>query len=305
MLDPESLVGTEIAVPASIANLGPGFDTLGLALQLYLRVRIAAVSSDPRAASTGDLTFDFGEQPVAGDNLIARAFQTLALEEGRRVPALRVEVRSDIPVQRGLGSSAAATVAGLLLYERVFGPLPLERRLEVACRLEGHPDNAGAALLGGLVATCALDGGRVVAVPAPWPPDLHVVVATPTISLSTSAARQVLPGTLSRTDAVFNLQRVALLLQSLHVGDFRHLRAAFQDRCHQPYREPLVPGLAQLLRLEHPDLLGACLSGAGPSVVAFAVNHPCAIEALVADIYAGLGIPCEVRVLPVHQKGML
>ncbi len=289
--------GTEIRVPASIANLGPGFDTLSVAVGLYLRVRIRHVSTGQHDG----LTFEFVDQRLDGTNLIETAFREVAGLDRVRFPSLDVEVRSEIPMRSGLGSSAAATVAGLRLYEAVAGPQPIARLLDTACRVEGHPDNASAALLGGLTSCCQQDTGSVLALTTPWPEALRLVVLTPEAGVDTPAARRVLPSTVTRAEAVFNLQRVALLLQSIHTGDHGYLREALRDRWHQPYRQELVPGLEQALALDHPDLLGICLSGSGPSIVAFAERRLGEIEKLLSDLFSGLGIAHRVRTLAVHQ----
>ena len=283
----------DLEVPASIGNVGPGFDTLSIAVQLYLRLRA-------RLSTRGSLAFDFGDRPVDGENFIERAFRTLAARDGAPIPSLEVEVQSDIPMRAGLGSSAAATVAGLRLYERVTGPRPIEELLAVATELEGHPDNAAAALLGGLVGSCAREDGRVTALASRWPAAIRFVIVTPEAKLSTADARKVLPARLDMPDAVFNLQRVALMLQALETGRHDLLREALRDRWHQPYRQPLVPGLDVALALDHPALLGLCLSGSGPSVVALAEQvEP--IERLLASVYEAGGIPCTIRTLAVHQ----
>ncbi len=288
-------VGIEVRVPGSIANLGPGFDTLAVAVRLYLTVRIRGQSGRP-----GDLTFDFVDHELCGDNVIERALRLAADREGQDLPALELEVRSEIPMRAGLGSSAAATVAGLRLYEAVVGPRPPEHLLAIACAVEGHPDNVAAALLGGLTSSCQLEGGEVLAHTTTWPATLRLVVVTPDTAVETAAARRVLPDTITRRDAVFNLQRIALLLQSLQTGDLRHLREALRDRWHQPYRQPLVPGLESALALDHPDLLGVCLSGSGPSIVALAERNLSEIAALLSAVYADLGIDHRVRMLEVH-----
>ena len=177
----------------------------------------------------------------------------------------------------GLGSSAAATVAGLRLFEAIASPLvghhvaPIceQELLTTACELEGHPDNIAAALLGGLTVSCEVPGALRV-LRAAWPESLAIVVATPEQHLATKASRAVLPEMISRADAIFNVQRVAFLLEALRTSDFALLREALEDRLHQPYRAAIVPGLKEALELRHPSLLGACLSGAGPSVVALA-----------------------------------
>ena len=285
----------QIKVPGSIANLGPGFDTLAVAVQLYLQLSVTLVPG------RNSLRFDFLNAELDGENYIERAFRFLAQQRGGSFPSLLVQVESEIPAKAGLGSSAAATVAGLRLYEAIAGPQPPEGLLNAASALENHPDNVAAALLGGLAISCQLPDRSVFAVRLPWPEALAFIVLTPHLPLPTSASRKVLPKRVSRDDAVFNLQRVALLLQAVHSGDFSLLREALRDRLHQPFRQRLVPALERSLSLEHPDLLGVCLSGAGPSIVALAQRSFPAIEALLEQAFRPAGLPCTIRRLRAHQ----
>jgi len=289
----------DITVPASVANLGPGLDVLAVALELYLHVRAYSLPGQGK----NEIRFDFVGFELDGENFIERAFRFMAVRRGVDFPSLRVEVRSEIPSRSGLGSSAAATVAGLRLYDAIFGPFPVQELLNLACELEGHPDNAAAALLGGLTTSCALEDGSVIALSMPWPEAVRFIVLTPNLGLDTSASRRALPKQLRREDAVFNLQRVALLVQALHSREHSLLREALRDRCHQPFRLVLVPGLEEALELQHPDLLGVCLAGAGPSILALAEKNVAAVQELLANAYRPLGIPFQVRTLRAYQDG--
>ena len=306
---PHPLIGREIVVPASTSNLGPGFDAVGLALQLYLRLRVVA-ADDARAAPVAWRFLDSPAYPggtLRGENYLARGVRALAGGDGATRPALTVEASSDIPVRAGLGSSAAAIVAGLRLYEAVAGHCPTDDLLAAAAALEGHPDNTSSALLGGFVVSCLTAGGRVVALGAPWPEELAVVVATPALELETRRAREALPAAVPFGDAIANVQRAALLVQALHEVDRVRQRAALgealRDRLHQPYREPLVPGLREALALRLPSLVGIFLSGAGPSVAAIAdgADGAAAVADALERLYAGLGVPVSVRPLRAHQ----
>jgi len=292
------LDGTEIRIPASVANLGPGFDTLAVAIKLYLCVKIRRVSPNQQ----GELNFEFIDQDFKKTNLIETAFQKMVSLDQIRFPSLDIEVRSGIPICAGLGSSAAAIIAGLRLYETVTDPQPIERLLRIASEIEGHPDNVSAALLGGLTNSCRTEEGSVLAIATPWPQSLRLVVLTPSITVETINARRVLPTVIPRADVVFNLQRVALLLQSLQRQDYKHLEEALCDRLHQPHRLSCVPGLKEALALKHPDLLGVCLSGSGPSVVAFAEKNFKDIETLISSPFTKLDVAHEVRTLSVHQS---
>jgi homoserine kinase len=289
-----SLEGYEIAVPASIGNLGPGFDTLGLAVSLYLRVRITRVIRDGK----GGVSCRFADSQPTGPNLVQRAFRTWRADG--RCPSIEIDIRSSIPQRAGLGSSAAATVAGLLLRDRLDGPRGIDALAAAACSIEGHPDNAAAALFGGLTSSCAIGDGAVHVVRWKWPPAWRILVATPDLQLSTSASRGVLPRRVLLEDAVFNLQRLALLLGAVQQKDASLLAEAFDDRFHQAYRERLVPVLGHALKLKHPDLIGVCLSGAGPSVVAFAGRDTAGVERALRRLYRDAAVPCTIRNLGVH-----
>lgn len=290
-----SASGIDIKVPASIANLGPGFDTLAVAVQLYLRLHATPL------AGCDELWFEFDGCRVDGENYVERAFRFLAQQRGEPFPSLRVVMKTDIPMKSGLGSSAAATVAGLRLYEAVAGALPEQGLLNAACALEGHPDNVAAALLGGLTISCQMPDRSAFAASLRWPETLGILVLTPHFPLSTVDSREALHATISREDAVFNLQRSSLLLYALQSSNFALLREAFHDRLHQPQRQKLIPGLAEALALEHPDLLGVCLSGAGPSVAAFGERGFGEIERLLGEVFERTGVGFEIRRLRAHQ----
>ena len=242
-----------------------------------------------------------GGPPLVGENRIERAFRLAAQRFGGTTPGLVVEVRTDIPMRAGLGSSAAATVAGLRLHETFTAPRQTSELLGAGDRIEGHPDNASAALLGGLALSCQFGDGRVEARAWRWPDALRLVVGTPEAQLETAAAREILPQTVALRDAVFNLQRALLLVRALETGQFGDLREALGDWWHQPTRQAFVPGLPEALALDHPSVLGVCLSGSGPTIAILAADgHPEA-AALLADIYKRLGVTYTIRTLSAHQ----
>lgn len=294
-----SSVPREIVVPGSVSNLGPGFDALSVAVQVYLRLTVVEVTPDAPGAFVCRLV---GGPPLVGENRIERAFQLARQRFGGSVPGVTIEVHSDIPMRAGLGSSAAATIAGLRLYEAFTGPRPASDWLGVACAIEGHPDNAAAALLGGLTLSCQFEDGRVEARTWAWPSDLRLIVLTPAAEVETAAARKVLPQTISLRDAIFNLQRSLLLVRALDAGRYDDLREALKDRWHQPTRQTFVPGLPEALALDHPAVLGVCLSGSGPSVAVLARAHDQdAAAGAIGAVYTRLGLPYTIRMLSAHQ----
>ena len=289
--------GRTLVVPGSISNLGPGFDALSVAVQLYLRVTILEVRPD--APDTIETRF-VGPSPGA-ENRIERAFRHARARAGIPTSGIVIEVESDIPTRAGLGSSGAATISGLRLYQLLSSRQAAADLLALAADVEGHPDNAAAALLGGLAVSCQLDDGRITARTWRWPAEIGFVVATPGAELETAHARRVLPSSVPLADAVFNLQRALLLVHALQCGHHGDLREALRDRWHQPARMPLVPGLEQALELSHPSLLGVCLSGAGPSIVAFVTGDSSEVVALLDGVYRRIGIPSTIRTLAAHQ----
>lgn len=290
-----------IVVSASTSNLGPGFDTLGLALRLYLTVDVEAITQDER----GEVRCVFNGEMPPGENLIARGFMAVCRAVGATdVASLDVTVTCDIPPGAGLGSSAAALVAGGRLAAMVVEDVEDQHLLDALSAEEGHPDNVAASVLGGLVAGCVDAHGHVVAIATPWPEGISIVMATPAHALATRAARAVLPHHLSREDAVYNLQRTALLLQAVATRRTDVLREAFRDRIHQPHRMSLVPGLPQALALQQPGLLGVFLSGAGPSIAACVEGPTRPVTDALRRIYETLETPVTIRVLDVHQPAV-
>ena len=202
----------------------------------------------------------------------------------------------------GLGSSAAATVAGLRLFEKVARPLSDRELLAAATALEGHADNAAPALFGGLTSVIADEAHAPEALHWTWPDELRLVVATPSVGLATAKARAALPDHLHRRDAIFNMQRVLSLVHALQTRDYERLREGVRDRWHQPARSTLVPLLAEVLALEDPDVLGAFLSGAGPSIAVIARHElRAAGTAAVHDVRRAPATQAVVRTLAVHH----
>ncbi|MDD2201605.1 MAG: homoserine kinase [Firmicutes bacterium] len=260
-----------VHAPASSANIGPGYDSLAMALELRddITFELAAKAESEAVTLTEDGSPFKEDLPTGRTNLTIRAFEAAFLEAGERPPSVRVTTVSRIPIARGLGSSAAAIVAGVAAGN-VFcgGHLDLQGRLNLAARIEGHPDNTAACTLGG-VTVSSLVGSRVMWAQVPLPKELRALVVVPDFGVSTGVARNVLPGSVLHADATFNVSRVALLVASLCTGAYENLRYATEDKLHQPYRSPLVPGMLDAIRSAcDAGALGAYVSGAGPSILA-------------------------------------
>jgi homoserine kinase len=295
-------VQVRVRVPASTSNLGPGFDCLGLALDLHLVVEAETTDGGLEIATTGASP----ERTRAGDNLVYACLSRGLRRAGRSEPGLRIAITSEIPVARGLGSSAAAILGGLLaghLLAHDDAPDP-DAVLRDAVEIEGHPDNVAPALLGGLVAT-ARDTDRVHAVRLPFPAELGVVLVVPDVEVPTDRARAILPASVSLADAVFGLSRLALLLGGLASGDLQVLGEGMRDRLHQERRLALVPGLAPALAAlgSEPGCVGACLSGSGPTLLAFVREAGAEAGRAAVEVLRQHGVAAHVRRVRPSRNG--
>jgi homoserine kinase len=292
-----------VRVPATSANLGPGFDALGLALGLYNEVE-ARPANDTRVTVDGE---GAGRLPTGEKNVVVRGIR-LAYEAAGRAPEhWAVRCVNRIPTARGLGSSAAAWVGGLAAGNALLGsPFDRAALLRLAARAEGHPDNVAAAVYGGLTVAGG-DGEGVVALTLPVPSELVWVTLVPEATSSTAEARAVLPHNVPRADAVFNIQRVALLLASLQAGRLDTLGAALDDRLHQPYRRrlfPWMPGVIDAARAA--GAIGCVLSGAGPSILAVtSADHADAVAGAMEKALARASMSGVARPLSVDVAGVV
>jgi homoserine kinase len=289
-----------VRVPASSANLGPGFDALGLALGVYLTCTFELAER---------LTIqvrgrDANKIPATEDNLIWQTALRVARDVGETLPRIALEIDNDIPIEKGLGSSAAALTAGVVIADQLLGlHWKPHRILDEAAQIEGHPDNVAACVLGSIVASAIDAGGVARAVRIELPASYGVAVVVPNYELPTSQARAVLPAVYSKQDAIFNVQRSALLIAALATGTTSAFPAAFEDRLHQPYRYALVPGLEEMVKLRAPGLLGCALSGAGPSVLVFYEKGCEQVCDLVRQIFALHGSESETLWVKIATHG--
>ncbi len=293
-----------VSTPASTANLGAGFDCLGLALNLRNVVDLWDTGRG------GGLEIDVegeGEDllPTDDTNLVYRAADRVFTRVGKR-PAglLRLHAVNGIPLGSGMGSSAATIVGGLVAANAlVEGGLSREELLRLAYEMEGHPDNAAAALYGGLTLVSAA-GDELMARALPVPP-MRVAIALPELRLSTAEARAALPAQVPLADAVYNLGHALFTVQALSSGDEALLRWAVSDRLHQPYRQRLIPGYATVVtEARKAGAVAVALSGAGPSLVAFATARHDQIAAAMQAAFLVNGLKCRTFVLPVDRQGV-
>ncbi len=300
-----------VSVPATSANLGPGFDCLGLALEV--RSRFAAQVGRPGdpaliVEATGPGAAGLSNGP---DNLVYRAFQAVFKRLGRTCPPVRLQIRNDIPVGRGLGSSAAAIVGGLCLGRvGCGGGVDDEDLVALAAELEGHPDNVAAAFFGGLTLAATGPDGRPHVTRCGAVPGFRAVVAVPDFEFSTHAARGLLPAQVVMGDAVFNLGRAATLVAGLLKGDAGAVRLGMDDRLHQPYRAKALPFLNDAIAAAvRAGAAGAALSGAGPSVLALVpagdTAAPAAVGRAMVDVLAVFGHAAATLTSSLSARGAI
>lgn len=292
----------KVTVPATTANMGPGFDCLGMALDLYNEIHMSLAPGKIAIEVEGE-----GANDICTDerNIVWQAAQRVFTEVGQENPGLSIKLINKIPAARGLGSSAAAIVGGLVAANQLTGgKLSQDKLLDLATELEGHPDNVAPALLGGIVVSVMSDG--VVHYLRITPPGkLNAVVAIPDFQLSTHAAREVLPRTVNLQEAIFNLSRAALLVGALCENRLDLLSVAGQDVLHQPHRATLVPGMNQVIEeANQAGALSVTLSGAGPTVIALTNgNYDEGIVQVMQSSFKEAGVNSRVKVLQPTVAG--
>ncbi len=292
-----------VRVPATTANLGPGFDCLGLALDLWNDMSFSLEGRGIVVETQGDVVKGL---PHDGANLVAQAYLRACDEAGAPRPeGLRIVCQNRVPQASGLGSSSTAIVAGLLGANALLGrPFDRDRLLELAAAMEGHPDNVAAALLGGL--TIVVQRGDSLLTKRILVPEVHVAVAVPDVAVSTRSARAGLPELVSMKDAVFNLQRTPLVVEALRTGDHELLSQVMDDRLHQASRLKLIPGGADAwLAALHAGASAVAISGSGPSLVAFVslATDATRIARVMADAFAAAGVPARPLGLAASATG--
>lgn len=289
-----------VKVPATTANLGPAFDCVGMALGLWNDVVIKGSDSFVLTVEGSGLE----GLPKDKTNLVAKAFFRVFNEIGVEAPTVSIQCNNRIPIARGLGSSAAAIVAGLTAANHLSqSHLSTSELLDLAVKIEGHPDNVASALLGGVQIAIA-EGSKITTSSVNIPEGLRVVLFIPSFTISTEKARSILPSNISRDDAIFNVGRTALLVNALASGRLEDLPLATEDKMHQPYRNPLFPA-AKVIMQEAlmAEALGAFLSGSGPTIVVLVKEHEMSVVYRIAEAARKTNIPGDTRILDITSVG--
>ena len=304
-----------VKVPATSANIGPGFDCLGLALPIYNTITIEETVLPGTGIEINMMTEDeeaidemiFDDIPRDENNIVYKAVEMLYNSIGQEPSELKINIQSQIPITRGLGSSAAVIVGGLIAANKLLGsPADETALLSIATEVEGHPDNVAPAILGGFVLASQEDDGSIVYRKLNWPNEWDITVCIPDFELSTNIARSVLPENVPMQDAIFNAKHLAMLIDAVNTKDEKLMKTALHDKLHQPYREKLVPGMKEIMEaFKHEDgVLGCVLSGAGPALLIISHKYDLdKIKSTVKDIWEPQSVKVDIRTLKVEQNG--
>ncbi len=303
-----------VKVPATSANIGPGFDCMGMALPIYNIVTI----DETVLPGTGVEINILSEQedvdnliidhiPRDENSVIYKAVELLYNSIGQTPSELKINIQTSIPVTRGLGSSAAVIVGALIAANRLLGnPADESALLSIATEIEGHPDNITPAIVGGLVMSSQESDGSIVYRKLDWPDEWQVTVCIPDVELTTEISRSVIPENVPLSDAVFNVKRMAMFMNAIQTKDAELMKLALKDKLHQPYREKLVPGLKELSEtFKHDeDVLGVVLSGAGSSMLIISKNNVTdRVTSKTLEIMENLNVKATVKTMKIVQEG--
>ena len=299
-------------VPATTANLGPGFDSFGMALPIYNEITIeetvmpgTGIEISVIADNQEDLNIMM--IPTDNTNIVYKAVELLYNSIGQTPSELKITIKSDIPIAKGLGSSASVIVGGLMAANELLGrPADEAALLSIATEVEGHPDNVTPAIVGGIVISSQEEDGSVVYRKLNWPEDWKIMVCVPDYELVTDIARSVIPKEIPLKDAIFNLKRSAMFVQAVSTADEELMKLALTDKLHQPYRMKLVPGLNEIINnLKHEeDVLGCVLSGAGPAILVITKgNSQEQIKDIIKNTWLDLNVKSDIQVLKIEDTG--
>lgn len=303
-----------VKVPATSANIGPGFDCMGLALPIYNTVTIeetvlpgTGVEINVLADSDAIDQASLDHIPLDENSIVYKAVELLYNSIGQTPSELKITIHSSIPVTRGLGSSSSVIVGALLAANELLGrPADEAALLSIATEIEGHPDNVAPAILGGLIIAAQEDDGSVTYRKLEWPEEWALTVCIPDFELATEIARSVLPKEVPMKDAIFNAQKLAMLLHAVNTKDSELMKTALKDRLHQPYRMKLIPGLDKIMdNLKHfENVLGCVISGAGSTILVISEKNDLdKVRNVVKETWANQNIKCDIRTLSIENNG--
>ena len=303
-----------VKVPATSANIGPGFDCLGMALPIYNTITIeetvlpgTGIEINIMSETDNMSDADFENVPRDENSIVYKAVELLYNSIGQEPSELKINIQAQIPITRGLGSSASVVVGCLIAANKLLGsPADEMALLSIATEVEGHPDNIAPAILGGFVLSSLENDGTVTCEKLNWPNEWDITLCIPNFELSTSISRSALPQEVPLQDAVFNAKHLAMLIQAVSTKNEKLMKIALHDKLHQPYREKLVPGMKEIMEaFKHEDgILGCVLSGAGPTIMVISHKYDLdKIKATVKEIWEMQSIKSEIKTLKIENTG--
>ena len=300
-----------VRVPATTANIGPGFDCLGLALPIYNEITVEETVMPGSGIEINVIedtqTYDLLSVPKDKNNIVYKAIELLYNFVGQSVSDIKITIKTNIPVTRGLGSSASVIVGGLLAANKLLGnPADDAVLLSIASEVEGHPDNVAPAMFGGFCLSSMEDDGSVIYSKISWPEDWKLTVIIPDYELDTQIARSILPENVPREDAIYNVRKCAMLIDAVYNQNSELMKKSLEDKIHQPYRAGLIKGFNELKELtkNKDDILGCVVSGAGPAILIISENNGFdKIKNEVLQIFDDLNVMCDIRTLDVENTG--
>ena len=301
-----------VKIPATTANLGPGFDCFGLALPIYNYVTVEETVMPGSGIQIEIINNNNNDDilnsvPTDESNIAYKAIELLYNFIGQTPDELKITIKSDIPMAKGLGSSASVIEGGLIAANELLGrPADTDVLLSIATEIEGHPDNVAPAILGGFVFASQENDGSVLYRKIDWNKDWKLTVCVPDYELATNISRSVIPTEIPLKDAVFNLKRSAMFIHALQTKDSQLMKAALKDKIHQPYRTKLVPGLNEIIDSlkNEENVLGTVLSGAGPAILVISEgNNKDRIYQIIEDTWNNLNVKVNIFTVEPEENG--
>lgn len=303
-----------VKVPATTANFGSGFDCFGMALPIYNIITIeetvlpgTGIEINIISETDDDDEFAIEHIPKDENNIIYKAVEMLYNSIGQSPSELKINIKSQIPIAKGLGSSASIIVGGLLAANELLNkPADEAALLSIATEVEGHPDNVVPAVVGGFTMTSQEEDGSIIYRKLKWPEEWHLTICIPDYELATDISRSVLPKEVPLSDATFNSRRTAMFIEALYTKDAELMKLALQDKLHQSYRTKLVPGLQDIIdNLKHEEnVIGCVLSGAGPSILIISQrNNLDKIKSIVSETWSNYNVKTDIKTLKVEEHG--